>query len=193
VTRLSLVAMRCEGADQNRTGESDRSGLGRFSLQTGGFLGGDGAAREIVTRPGGRFVTSVLALVLLALSLAGGARAALEEGAPASASGGTAPSSSAHLSVWTRVADCETGDGDGRPPYRAVWSYNGRSGFDGGLQFHPDTWRRAKALRSVRGVAYRYSFAYLAPAWVQIRVADAWLAVTSWKQWPACSRKLGLR
>lgn len=98
-----------------------------------------------------------------------------------------------NVSVWTRVADCETGDGDGQPPYRAVWHYNGRSGFDGGLQFSPSTWRSARALPSVRGFAGRYGYAYQAPAWVQIRVADSWLRVTSWRQWPACSRRLGLR
>jgi hypothetical protein len=97
------------------------------------------------------------------------------------------------VSVWIRMADCETGDGDGRYPYRAVWSYNGRSGFDGGLQFSPSTWNDAKRLREVRGFARGYGYAYQAPASVQIRVADNWRRHTSWRQWPACSRKLGLR
>lgn len=101
------------------------------------------------------------------------------------------PRAGAHGSVWIRVADCESGDGDGKPPYRASWSYNGS--FDGGLQFLPSTWRLAVRLPAVRAVALRYAFAYQAPAWVQIRVAQAWLAVTSWAQWPVCSRKLRLR
>ena len=33
--------------------------------------------------------------------------------------------------VWVALANCESG---GR------WHYNGSSGFDGGLQFHPSTW-----------------------------------------------------
>lgn len=93
------------------------------------------------------------------------------------------------VSVWVKVADCETGDGDGRPPYRADWGYNGRSGFDGGLQFLPSTWRMAAGSTLLR----RYPYAYMAPAHVQIAVADAWLHRTSWGQWPACARKLGLR
>lgn len=97
------------------------------------------------------------------------------------------------VSVWIRMADCETGDGDGRYPYRAVWDYNGRSGFDGGLQFSPATWNRAKRLSEVRAFAAKYAYAHHAPAYIQIRVADNWRRHTSWAQWPACSRKLGLR
>jgi resuscitation-promoting factor RpfB len=87
--------------------------------------------------------------------------------APARASG----------SVWDRLAKCESG---GR------WSYNGSSGFDGGLQFHPSTWR-----------AYKPS-GYPAYAWQasrnqQIAVAEKVLGSQGWGAWPACSRKLGLR
>ena len=95
------------------------------------------------------------------------------------------------VSVWIRMADCESGDGDGRYPYRARWNYRGVH--HGGLQFLPSTWRAAVRLSEVRGFAYRYRYAYLAPAWVQIRVADNWRRHTSWAQWPVCSRKLGLR
>lgn len=105
----------------------------------------------------------------------------------------SAPAPAHGVSVWLKLADCETGDGDGRPPYRAVWDYNGRSGFDGGLQFLPSTWSMAKQLPEVRGFARRHAFAYQAPAWAQILVAQAWLKRTSWAQWPACARKLGLR
>lgn len=82
---------------------------------------------------------------------------------------------------WDALAECESG---GR------WDYNGSSGFDGGLQFLPSTWVTASQLI---GVNSRYQFAWQAPAIVQVRVAQAWLAVTSWAQWPACSRELGLR
>lgn len=101
------------------------------------------------------------------------------------------PSLSAHVSVWIRMADCESGDGDGKPPYRASWHYNGLH--DGGLQFVPSTWNAAKRLSEVRRIAAHYGYAYHAPAWVQIRVADNWRRHTSWAQWPTCSRKLGLR
>lgn len=92
---------------------------------------------------------------------------------------------------WNAIADCETG-GDstpGRAPYRARWSYNGRSGFDGGLQFHPSTWRAAKTpVRAARA----YAYAWQAPPWVQVAVARSWLRRTSWSQWPVCSRKAGV-
>lgn len=95
---------------------------------------------------------------------------------------------------WRRIADCETGgDEHGRPPYRAVWDYNGSSGFDGGIQFSPGTWNMAKVKPEVRKFAARYAFAYQAPAWVQVAVAENWLRLTSWLQWPSCSRSVGLR
>lgn len=97
----------------------------------------------------------------------------------------------AAVSVWIRMADCESGDGDGKPPYLATWTYNGLH--DGGLQFVPSTWNAAKRLSEVRRFAARYGYAYHAPAWVQIAVADNWRRHTSWAQWPTCSRKLGLR
>lgn len=98
-------------------------------------------------------------------------------------------------STWARLADCETGgDRTGRPPWRAVWDYNGSSGFDGGLQFAPSTWRSAAMLHDPTGrLLARYPFAYLAPARVQVDVAATWLAATSWKQWPSCSLSTGLR
>lgn len=111
--------------------------------------------------------------------------------AAAYAGGTTRPGSSLHVSVWIRMADCESGDGDGLPPYRATWTFNGLH--DGGLQFVPSTWNAAKRLGEVRRFAARYGYAYHAPAWVQIRVADNWRRHTSWAQWPTCSRKLGLR
>lgn len=78
---------------------------------------------------------------------------------------------------WRSLAACESG---GR------WSYNGSSGFDGGLQFHPGTWS-----------AYRRPgdppYAYLATPAAQVAVAERVLAVQGFGAWPACSRLLGLR
>ena len=81
---------------------------------------------------------------------------------------------------WDALAECESG---------SRWTYNGPSGFDGGLQFHPATWTMAAA--NVRG-ASRYAYAWQAPAIVQVTVAKDWLARTSWHQWPTCARRLGL-
>jgi hypothetical protein len=82
---------------------------------------------------------------------------------------------------WLALASCESGQ---------TWNYNGPSGFDGGFQFLPSTWNMAKRL--VRGASV-YAYAYQAPAYVQYLVAKAWLAVTSWLQWPVCSAKIGAR
>lgn len=87
------------------------------------------------------------------------------------------PAAASHGSVWDRLAQCESG---GR------WNYNGGSGYDGGLQFSPSTWRAAG------GTKYA-PYAHQASREEQIAVAKSWLARTSWRQWPACSRKLGLR
>lgn len=80
-------------------------------------------------------------------------------------------------SVWDRLAQCESG-GD--------WSYNGSSGYDGGIQFSPSTWQ------SAGGTKYA-AYAHQATREQQIAVAESWLAETSWAQWPSCSRQLGLR
>ena len=104
---------------------------------------------------------------------------------------GDAATTHGGVSVWIRLADCESGDGDGRPPYRADWKHNGY--FDGGLQFLPSTWDAARRKREVYRLAWRYAYAYQAPAWVQIAVARNWLRYTSWLQWPVCSRRIGVR
>lgn len=80
-------------------------------------------------------------------------------------------------SIWIVLADCETGDGTVGPPFYAQWDYNGPSGFDGGLQFHPDTWNR---------IGTGYDYAWQAPPDVQIAAAQKWLEMTDWYQWPAC-------
>lgn len=79
--------------------------------------------------------------------------------------------------LWDRVAECESNQ---------RWSYNGSSGFDGGLQFHPGTWSAYKP-------ADYPAYAYQATREQQILVAEDVLASQGWRAWPACSKKLGLR
>ncbi len=78
--------------------------------------------------------------------------------------------------VWDRLADCESG-GD--------WSINTGT-YDGGLQFHPDTWR------GYGGTEFAES-AWQATREQQITVAERVLDDAGWGAWPACSRRLGLR
>jgi murein DD-endopeptidase MepM/ murein hydrolase activator NlpD len=88
-----------------------------------------------------------------------------------------ASAGSAAAGIWDALALCEAG---------ARWSYDGSSGFDGGLQFHPATWS-----------AYRLpddpEHAYEATREQQISVARRVLAEQGWQAWPVCSRRLGLR
>lgn len=79
--------------------------------------------------------------------------------------------------VWDRLAQCESGGN---------WSINTGNGYYGGVQFSAATWRAAG------GTKYA-AYAHQATREQQIAVAESWLARTSWSQWPACSRKLGLR
>lgn len=79
--------------------------------------------------------------------------------------------------VWDRLAACESGGN---------WQTNTGNGYSGGLQFLPSTWRAAGGTRYA-------PTAHQATREQQIAVAEEWLAKTSWAQWPACSRKLGLR
>ena len=80
-------------------------------------------------------------------------------------------------SVWDRLAQCESG---GR------WSYNGGSGYDGGLQFAPSTWTAYKP-------AGYPAYAWQASRSQQIAVAEKVKAAQGWGAWPACTRKLGIR
>jgi hypothetical protein len=80
-------------------------------------------------------------------------------------------------SVWQRLAECES---------RRTWNYNGPSGFDGGLQFHPGTWDTYAPAGFPR-------FAYLATPQKQVDVARRVRAAEGWGAWPACSAALGLR
>ena len=76
--------------------------------------------------------------------------------------------------VWDRLAQCES---NGR------WNIATGNGFYGGLQFLPSTWRA----NGGSGMPHQASRAE------QIRVAQIVQARYGWGQWPACSRRLGLR
>lgn len=78
--------------------------------------------------------------------------------------------------VWQSIAQCESGGN---------WSIN-TGLYDGGLQFHPQTWN------AYGGQQYAPR-AYMATSEQQIAVAERVLASQGWGAWPACSAKLGLR
>jgi hypothetical protein len=100
-----------------------------------------------------------------------------------------------------RVAQCETGGQQRSITYRSLrqirWRYDGRSGYDGALQFSPRTWRAsvgripARRLTRAQYVARRaglYAFAFDAPPAVQVLASDA-LRVRpdgGLGQWPDC-------
>lgn len=73
---------------------------------------------------------------------------------------------------WDAIAQCESG-GD--------WTID--STYDGGLQFHPDTWARA-------GGTQYCAFAYQCSREQQIAVAERWVEMTGCVQcssgWPVC-------
>ena len=79
--------------------------------------------------------------------------------------------------VWDKVAACESGGN---------WSINTGNGYQGGLQFHPQTWA------GHGGGEYAPS-ASQATREQQIAVAQRVQASQGWGAWPACSRKIGLR
>lgn len=98
------------------------------------------------------------------------------------------PAAEPARSVWDRVADCESGawtSTGGFVPSSATWSSTAGL-FEGGLQFHPDTWDGYRD-------ADMPAAAYDATREQQIAVAERVLAAQGWEAWPVCSRKLGLR
>ena len=76
--------------------------------------------------------------------------------------------------VWARLRACESG---GR------YNINTGNGFYGAYQFHPRTWR---------GLGYPGLPHQAAPE-MQDEAARKLQARSGWGQWPACSRRLGLR
>ena len=79
-------------------------------------------------------------------------------------------------SVWDRLAECES---NGR------WDLNVGL-YDGGLQFHPQTWNTWKK-------SSYPEYAWQATKAQQIEAASRLQAAAGWGPWPACSDKLGLR
>lgn len=80
-------------------------------------------------------------------------------------------------SVWDRLAQCESGGN---------WSINTGNGYSGGVQFSASTWRAMGGgeFAPTAGQASREE---------QIIVAERTLRSGGWSQWPACSRKIGMR
>lgn len=120
-----------------------------------------------------------------------------EPAAPAALSATTAPrettgapAGSGSIARWYALADCESGEWarSGDPtsarPGSARWD-DRRNGYEGGVHFLPDTWRRA-------GGHVFAAHAYQATALEQIEVARTWLARTSVRQWPTCGPAVGL-
>ena len=94
-----------------------------------------------------------------------------------------APEPAPAMSVnWDVLAECES---------HGEWDYGPHSGwgsgiFEGGLQFHPNTWDGYKP-------AGYPEAAYQASRAQQIVVAEKVLAEQGLGAWPACTRKLGWR
>jgi hypothetical protein len=78
---------------------------------------------------------------------------------------------------WGVLSECES---------NRRWPYDGNSGFDGGIQFHPGTWSSFKLAGYPR-------FAWQASPRMQVLVGVRVLASQGWRAWPACSRALGFR
>ena len=76
--------------------------------------------------------------------------------------------------VWARLRQCESGGN-----YRA----NTGNGFYGAYQFVPSTWR---------GLGFP-GMPHQAPPEMQDAAAQKLQARSGWGQWPACTRRLGLR
>lgn len=77
---------------------------------------------------------------------------------------------------WERIGWCES---------HHDYDYNGRSGFDGWLQFNPGTW-------SANRLPGYPTFAWQASPFQQLVVAEIVLSQSGWHAWPKCARKVGL-
>jgi hypothetical protein len=85
-----------------------------------------------------------------------------------------APTDGYKHDVWTRLRNCESG---GR------YDRNSGNGFYGAYQFHPRTWRSL----GYPGLPHQ------APPEMQDEAARRLQARSGWGQWPACSRRIGVR
>ena len=92
--------------------------------------------------------------------------------------------------VWDRIADCESGDwdADGEPRRdSARWDYgldfDHGDIFQGGLNFHPDTWDtyRDPDMPRHAGEATRVE---------EIEIAEQVLDDQGWEAWPVCSEMM---
>lgn len=77
--------------------------------------------------------------------------------------------------VWEALRNCESGGN---------YSINTGNGYYGAYQFSAPTWR---------SMGTDYAYAHEAPYWVQDDAAKRLQERAGWGQWPACTRKLGLR
>jgi len=82
--------------------------------------------------------------------------------------------SGASGSVWDRLAQCESGGN---------WGISTGNGYSGGVQFSNSTWRSVGGSGTAANASKEE----------QIARAKALQARSGWGQWPACSRRLGLR
>lgn len=91
-------------------------------------------------------------------------------------------------SHWDALADCESGEWNGQGvPLEGTANWSTTAGFfEGGLQFHPNTWDGFRD-------ADMPANAYDASREVQIEVGERVLAAQGWGAWPVCSVKVGLR
>jgi resuscitation-promoting factor RpfB len=102
-----------------------------------------------------------------------GTRKPSSSSSSSSSSGGSAPSV-ASGSAWDKLAQCESGGN---------WHINTGNGYYGGLQFSLSTWHAYGG----SGLPSSHSREE------QIAIAKKVQAAAGWGQWPACSRKAGLR
>lgn len=113
--------------------------------------------------------------------------------------GGVSPPRYGVGEPWATLAECESGNWiDGGASFAtgsARWNWGapgmtippwGTRIHHGGLQFHPGTW---SAYRS----DHHPTYAYDASPSQQVEVAERVLADQTWRAWPTCSQKIGLR
>ena len=105
---------------------------------------------------------------------AGGLTAALVVADGALLAGGAAADAAPTAANFDRLAACESGGN---------WHINTGNGYYGGLQFSAATWRSV----GMSGLPHQHSRE------VQIAAGQRLQQRSGWGQWPACSRKLGLR
>ena len=86
--------------------------------------------------------------------------------------GFAAPANAAPDSTWDQLAECESG-GD--------WSINTGNGYEGGLQFNPQTWQAHGGSGSASDASREE----------QIAVAENVLDNQGWGAWPSCSQQIG--